>query len=368
MSLVIQAPARVNIIGEHTDYNDGFVLPTTTALHTRVSARRRPDRIVDVTTRTLDDSRTFNLDALEPTGEPDWINYVIGVAAVLADSGITLQGASLEIDSDIPLGAGLSSSASLELAVALALLGIAEQTVEPAELARLCQRAEHEYAGLQCGIMDQYAIACAQSGHAVFIDCRSLETEQATIPETVALLLVDSGVRHQLPEGDYNSRAEECREAVARLADRVPALTSLRDLAPDVLEEHKSYLGDTLYRRCRHVVTENRRVQEAVAAMRDGDAAKLGTLVSASHASLRDDYEVSCQAVDDLVAISDRCRGVLGSRQVGGGFGGCVLVLADSADAADAAEWIASEYTRYAGAKPWTHIVTASDPAQEIHS
>ncbi|MDJ0905728.1 MAG: galactokinase [Woeseiaceae bacterium] len=368
MSLVVQAPARVNVIGEHTDYNDGLVLPTTTALHTRVRARRRLDRIVDVTTRTLDDSRTFNLDALEPAAESSWINYVIGVAAMLADSGIALRGASLEIDSEIPLGAGLSSSASLELGVALALLGIAEQAVEPAELARLCQRAEHQFAGLQCGIMDQYAIACARRGHAVLIDCRSLQTEQVAIPGSVALLLVDSGVRHQLPDGDYNNRTEECRQALARLADRVPALTSLRDLGPEALEEHKSHLGDTLYRRCRHVVTENGRVQQAVAAMRDGDTAKLGALISASHASLRDDYEVSCKEVDELVVISDRCPGALGSRQVGGGFGGCVLVLVDAREAAAAAGRIASEYTRYAGATPWTHIVQATDPAKEIDS
>ncbi len=362
MSLIVQSPARVNVIGEHTDYTGGFVLPTTTALYTRVTASKREDRLIEVRSRTLNDTQSFSLDALEPPGESSWINYVMGVAAVLSEAGIALRGASLEIESDIPLGAGLSSSASLELAVALALLGIAGRSVERAELARLCQRAEHDYAGLQCGIMDQYAVACARKGHAVLLDCNTLDTEQVAIPKTTTLLLVDSGVRHQLPEGDYNSRAEECRDAVSR----IDGLASLRDLDAGTLEEYKSRLGDTLYRRCRHVLTENQRVLDAVAAMRDGDTAKLGALISASHASLRDDYEVSCREVDELVAVSDRCPGVLGSRQVGGGFGGCVLVLVEAAAAASAASRIAAEYTAYAGATPWTHIVAATDPAKEI--
>ena len=364
----VQAPARVNIIGEHTDHNGGFVLPTTTALFTRVVAAPRTDRIVEVRSTHFNESRTFALDEIQPGVNVSWVEYVKGVAAELLADGVVLHGARLEIDSDIPVGGGLSSSASLELGVARALLAVAGASIAPERLARLCQRAEHRYAGVPCGIMDQFTIACAQKGNAILLDCRSFEVEQVPIPGNARLVITDSGVRHRLPDGDYNDRAEECAAAVQHLATVVPGLTSLRDLDAATLEAQKDVLGDVLYRRCRHVLSENDRVHLAVVALQDEDLETLGELLNACHASLRDDFEVSCDEVEALIEIANSCPGVKGSRMVGAGFGGCVLSLTTADDADETARLIASNYNTAFGSDPWMHIVQAADPVRETSS
>jgi galactokinase len=361
-----RAPGRVNIIGEHTDYNDGFVLPTTTALYTTVTATARPDRIVEIYSRDMTDTQTFDLDDLQPVSDPGWIDYAKGVAAELEVQGIRLRGADLEVRSEIPLGGGLSSSASFELAIATALLGIADASLPKPDIAILCQRAENRYAGVNCGIMDQYTVACCDSNRAIFLDCRTLETRQVAIPGDVRLLLTDSGVRHRLPDSGYNLRADECGEAVRLLAQASPGLTALREVSMQLLESQKDLLGDVLYQRCRHVVSENQRVVDAFAAMQGGDSAKLGKLISESHSSLRDDFAVSCDAVEQLVTIADASTGVLGSRMVGAGFGGCVLSLVQSENATEAAHQIGREYTKVLGEDPWSHIVLAAEPAREF--
>ena len=362
----VQAPARVNIIGEHTDYNGGFVLPTTTALFTRVTATSRPDRRVEVTSKNLDDTQIFTLDDLRPGAEMTWIEYVKGVAAELQADGVALQGLNIDIESDIPLGGGLSSSASLELAVATAMIRAVSATVALDRLARLCQRAEHKYAGVQCGIMDQYTIACARKGNAILLDCRSLDVVQVAIPDDARLIVTDSGVRHHLPDGDYNNRADECAAAVRLLAEVIPGLATLRDLHADALEEYKRLLGDVLYRRCRHIVTENSRVHRAVEAMDNADIKQLGALLNACHRSLRDDFEISCAEVDVLVDVCNACDGVIGSRMIGGGFGGCVLSLT-TADAVDeSAAQIVGNYGQVLGEEPWLHIVEPADPVREV--
>ena len=362
----IRAPARVNIIGEHTDYNDGLVLPTTTALYTSVTAAPRTDRIVRVSSREMQDSRSFDLDCIEVPESPEWIDYAAGVAAELDATGIQLRGADLTVQSDIPLGGGLSSSASFELAIAHALLHVAGASMPAPELAKLCQRAENRYAGVNCGLMDQFAIACCDAGNAMFLDCRSLDVVQVAVPSTIRLLLVDSGVKHQLPGSGYNKRSDECAEATKMLGEVLPALTTLRDLDLQQLEAEKDRLGELLYRRCRHVVSENQRVRDAVDAMRRRDVEGMGRLVSASHSSLRDDFEVSCGEVDQLVAIADSCSGVLGSRMIGAGFGGCVLALVRVADSDNAVREIRMAYEKATDNGPWTHIVQAASPAQVI--
>jgi len=364
--LSVQAPARVNIIGEHTDYNGGFVLPTTTALHTRLTATARSDRTVEVRSRNFADTQSFTLDNVHRGSEFGWIEYVKGVAAELQADGVTLKGASIEIDSDIPLGGGLSSSASLELGVATVLLGLAGASIAAPRLARLCQRAEHNYAGVQCGIMDQYTIACAEKGNAILLDCRTLDTTQISIPNDARFIVTDSGVRHRLPDGDYNNRADECAAAVRILAKVVPGLTSLRNLDSDTLESQKDVLGDVLHRRCRHIVTENERVHDAVDALGNGDLALLGSLLDACHISLRDDFEISCDEVNALVEIASNCEGVLGSRMIGGGFGGCVLSLATTEKVTDVAAQIAANYRPVLGKEPWVHIVRSSDPVRVV--
>jgi galactokinase len=359
----IRAPARINIIGEHTDYNDGLVLPTTTALYTTVTVIPRSDRTIEAISSTVQEMQRFALDGIEPARSPGWIDYIKGVAAELLAAGIELRGADLEIRSDIPLGGGLSSSASFELAVAFALLENTGVTLPGPEIAKICQRAEKRFAGVSCGIMDQYAIACCDSNMAMLLDCRDLAVDQVAIPDSMRLLITDSGVKHRLPDSGYNTRSDECAEAVKLLAENEPQIAALRDLTMELLETQKQRLGDLLFRRCRHVVTENQRVGDAFASMQSGDIGNLGKLISASHASLRDDFEVSCDEVDQVVTIADASTGVLGSRMVGAGFGGCVLSLVQSDKIDQAARQIRQRYKDVYGSAPWTHIVRPADPA-----
>ncbi len=361
-----RAPARVNIIGEHTDYNDGLVLPTTTALFTSVTAVPRPDRIIRIESREMRNVQSFDLDDIESAKNPGWIDYAKGVAAELEAEGIHLPGANLEIESRIPLGGGLSSSASFELAVATALLRLADRSLPGPSLATICQRAEIRYAGVKCGIMDQFTVACCKRGNAILLDCRSLDAEQVAIPQSAGMLIIDSGVKHRLPESAYNKRSDECAEAVKILSQDAPQVVALRDLKMDMLEMQKDRLGDLLYRRCRHVVSEIQRVRDAFAALQAGDLSNLGKLISASHTSLRDDFDVSCDEVDQLVEIADQSPGVLGSRMIGAGFGGCVLSLVESDKIDAAARQVRQKYEHLAGDEPWMHIVQAANPAREI--
>lgn len=359
----MRAPARVNIIGEHTDYNGGLVMPTGTALYTTVIAVPRSDRIVAVRSREMQATGRFSLDDMQDRGDPGWIDYVKGVAAELGAAGVKLCGADLLVESDIPLGRGLSSSASFELAVAAALLALCGRSMERLQLAMLCQQAEHRYAGVNCGIMDQFAVACCEANKAMLLDCSSLDNRQAVIPDSIRFLIVDSGVRHHLRASGYNERAQECAEAVAILANASPSLAELRDADMQMLETRRKQLGEVLFRRCRHVVSENRRVRDAFAALTGGNIRKLGELINDSHASLRDDFEVSCPEVDRLVAIANETDGVLGARMVGAGFGGCVLSLVETGKIDDARRRISNKYGKELGNDPWMHVVAAADPA-----
>ncbi|MBW2493187.1 MAG: galactokinase [Deltaproteobacteria bacterium] len=356
------APGRVNIIGGHTDYNGGFVLPTTTGLHTWVAIAPRADRTLRVFSRIFDSLEEIDLDRIEKCDDAQWYQYVKGVASILEGAGHTLRGADIVIDGDIPLGGGLSSSASLETALAFALLDCAAIEIERGELAQLCQRVETEFVGIRCGIMDQYVISRCAKDHAMMLDCRSLEFQLVPMPADARLLVVDTGVSHRLPTGEYNSRRNECEEAVARLAGKIPQLGALRDLGLDQLEENRNLLDDRLYRRCRHIVSEIQRVEDACSALRRGDARRLGELVTASHASLRDDYEISCSELDALVEIMNACPEVYGSRLVGGGFGGCAVCLVHAPHLDRVMHEVQTEYAAQLGRRPWAHAVTPSDP------
>lgn len=358
-----RAPGRVNIIGEHTDYNEGLVLPTTTAAFTWLAASVRSDRIVTVESRNFDATCCFALDNIEPREQPGWIDYAAGVAAELEALGIRLQGANLLVHGDIPLGGGLSSSASFEVGIATALLDLAGATLPPQEVAKLCRRAENNYAGVSCGIMDQLVVSACERGKAMLIDCRTLDTEFAALPDDARLLVTDSGVKHRLPDSDYNDRAQECADAVQLLAADIPGVTALRDLDAATLTKNRELLGDTLFRRSRHVVTENARVTEFMAALEAADLEHMGALISASHSSLRDDFAVSCPEVDTLVEIADDCDGALGSRMVGAGFGGCILTLTTAAELEQVAASIGRTYGKILGRRPWSHVVQPTDPA-----
>ncbi len=363
---LFRAPGRVNIIGEHTDYNDGLVLPTNTALYTWLTISPRLDRTVQVTTRNLRDTQSFSLDDIRRSEKPGWLDYVKGVAALIEIEGIRLQGAEISVDSEIPIGGGLSSSASLELATANALLEISGATMKPQQMAALCQQAEQQYAGVNCGIMDQYSVACCPRGEAMRLDCRSLEATSVVIPADISFVVTDSGVKHSLPDGGYNNRADECQKALALIQEIEPGIQSLRDISVTGLQKFESLLDVLSLRRARHVVTENHRVDSACAALASNDIEKLGKLVSESHTSLRDDFEVSCKEIETLVEIADACDGVLGSRMVGAGFGGCILSVTHTSRVAESIEKINSDYGKIIGDAPWIHVVAQANPAAEV--
>jgi galactokinase len=289
----VRAPGRVNLIGEHTDYNDGFVLPMAIDRAVWIALRPRPDRQVRLHSLDFDQSITFSLDALDE--REGWVGYAQGVAWALQDAGYELSGWEGVMAGNVPIGAGLSSSAATELAVARAFALVSDLPWNPTEMALLAQKAENQWVGVNCGIMDQLISAAGVAGHALFIDTRDLTTETVPMPEDARIAVLYSDAPRSLAGSAYNQRRAECEEAVRLLQRALPDVRALRDVTPDQLEAHRDLLPPTIYRRARHVVTENDRVLHSVLAMRNNDLSTLGELMLASHASLRDDYEVSSQ-------------------------------------------------------------------------
>ena len=327
---VSRAPGRVNLIGEHTDYNDGFVMPAALEFATLVAAAPRPDRRLVVHSMIMDETREFDLDAPSAGGSQEWSDYVFGVAVMLERSGRRLTGADLVIWTDVPLGSGLSSSAALEVSVAHALLTASGLKFEPVEVAKICQQAENDFVGMRCGIMDQYVSACGVAGHALLIDCRSLESRNVPIASNLRLLIANSHVRHQHAGGEYNARREACEEGVRILRPYLGPIKALRDVTARALERHRRVLPELVYRRCRHIVTENERVLEAERALKAGDFAACGKAMNESQASMRDDFEITCPEIDLLASLAQAQAGVYGSRMTGGGFGGCTVTLIEA--------------------------------------
>jgi galactokinase len=324
---VFSAPGRVNLIGEHTDYNDGFVLPIAIERRTFVAGAPRSDGRVIVRSLTLEQTVEFDLYRPGPPRRGSWLDYIEGTARALLERGFALSGANLLIASDVPAGAGLSASAALEVSVgyALAVLG---GTPKPdlLQLALAGQSAEHTYVGTQCGIMDQYVSALALRDHALQIDCRSLEYEPIALRlGSACVLICDTQVKHELSSSAYNQRRRECEEGVREIRRQHPAVVALRDVSVAEFEALAPSLPPLIARRCRHVVHENARTLAASRALQAGELTELGNLMSASHASLRDDYEVSCAELDEAVAAVAGEPGVHGSRMTGGGFGGCTV-------------------------------------------
>jgi galactokinase len=324
--LVVQAPGRVNLIGEHTDYNDGFVLPCAIDAGTVIAARGAEDAALTAVAADYGGERDrIALDA--PIGhEGGWRDYVRGVAAMLVDEGLS-RGAALALAGDVPRGAGLSSSASLEVALAGALARLGGLGLDPTRIALLAQKAENEFVGCACGIMDQLVSARAREGHALLIDCRSLESRPVPMPEGLAVMVIHSGIERGLVDGAYNERRRQC-EAAARHY----GVAALRDLDEAALLSGRGGLDPVAFRRARHVVTENARTLAAAEALAQGDLGRLGTLMAQSHASMRDDFEITLPAIDRLVEIAaEAIGGEGGARMTGGGFGGCIVALAPEA-------------------------------------
>jgi galactokinase len=358
--LIVRSPGRVNLIGEHTDYNDGWALPMALDLGTDVAAARRHDRILRVAAPRLGAVTEISLDRLNSQQGSGFARYVGGTAAILGDIGCPVPGTDLLIGGNLPIGAGLSSSASLELGVAVAIAELADYPIDTAELPRLGQRVENDIIGLRSGIMDQLAVAHGIADHALRIDCRSLQIESVPIPAGLRVLVLDSAVPRILAESAYNQRRSECEAALQALRKAEPSLAALRDVTTAQLSNEGWRLSEVQRRRARHVITENQRVLQAAAALQRDDARTFGQLLNQSHLSLRDDYEVSCSELDALVDICISTPGVLGARLTGAGFGGCVVAIA-AADRADGAVTAIAERYRMTTGLPGTgYICTAS--------
>lgn len=336
--LIVRAPGRVNLMGDHTDYTGGLVLPIALHHGLFVTAGRHEHQSIEICSTSFSEDAGITLELAAIANVPSWAKLAVGVIVGLQRLGVPLGGARLHIDGFLHVGAGLASSAATEVGIALALTSLAGVEIDRMELARLCQRAEHEFAGAPCGLMDQVSCLFARRDHAMLLDCRSLEKQFIPYPwnwtnyvklspNKPAVLVVDSRVKHSIAGGEYAKRRKECEEALTLIQDRDKSVQTLRDLSTDDLSALESYLPSTLYRRVRHIVTENARVLMAADAMRSNGAQQFGRLMTESHASLRDDFEVSCRELDLLVEGALRVDGVYGARMTGGGFGGCVIVL-----------------------------------------
>ena len=339
---VAEAPARANLLGEHTDYNDGFVLPTPLAYRTVVEAGRNEDA-GDGTISMH--AAQFGETVERRLGEPrrgDWTDYVLGSVSVLAEHGVAVPALRIAIDSDVPMGAGISSSAALEVSVLRAARSLLGLDLDDVTIARLGQKAENAYVGMQCGIMDQMVSSLGTFGKALFLDTRDMATELVDLPADERISIIHCGVAHKLTEGGYNTRRQECEAACQALG-----IASLRDIGTDALDRINA-LPDPLNRRARHVVTENQRVLDGVAALKSGDIARFGTLMNASHASQRDDYEVSIPEIDALADSAQR-HGAIGARLTGGGFGGSIVALVPESGYD---EWLAKVLEDRPAAKP----------------
>ena len=364
---IFRAPGRVNLIGEHTDYNGGFVLPMAIERECAVAAVTRNDRKIHARSLNLDESDEFDLDDETGRKKGSWLNYIEGVARILERKGVQLSGADLLISSSVPTGAGLSSSAALEIAVGLALSEISGQTIDKKMLALIGQQTEHEFVGAKVGIMDQFVSANARRGHALLLDCRSLEFENVPLDMSeIAVVICDTNVKHDLATSEFNTRREECEKGVEILKEFLPEIEQLRDVSVEDFEKYAGHLPDVIRRRCRHVVTENKRTLAAASCLRKGNLIEFGRLMWQSHKSLRDDYEVSSAELDLLVEIASNCDASLGARMTGGGFGGSTVNLVRRSNLTKFTEKIILEYEKQTGKKPTVYVSSAADGAGEI--
>jgi galactokinase len=361
-TLVVRAPGRVNLIGEHTDYNGGFVLPFAIDMDVRIALW--PTDVPRVRLVRADDGRRAEIDLgdLPPPGDA-WHDYVAGTAWALAEAGQPLHGFDGRIVTTLPIGSGLSSSAALEIVSAWALSAPAGPSVPPPELARIAQRAENEHVGVRCGLMDQFASACGVAGHALLLDCRSTEWRAVPMPDELAAVVIHSGVSHAHGDNEYNARRAACERVVAAIARDDPSVTLLRDVDLGRLATYRGRLDPVDHDRAVHVITENARVLDAVSALEADDHAALGELMAGSQASMRDLYDITCPEIDALVDMTVASPGVIGSRMTGGGFGGCTVSLVEL-DAVEALrERVEREYPARTGKTPRLWVTRAVDGA-----
>ncbi|MGD0542150.1 MAG: galactokinase, partial [Tepidisphaeraceae bacterium] len=364
----VRAPGRVNLIGEHTDYNDGFVFPMAIEPQVVVICRSRKNEIVKVASTVFPNEFVeFSLQKTIERGKPSWGNYVRGVAAELMAAGIPLSGMDALICNSLPVGGGLSSSAAIEVAVAKSLLLLAGLTIEPDRLALICQKAEHDFAQVPCGIMDQMVVASARIGQAMLLDCRDFTKQFVPLePKELRVVIVNSMVKHDLGDSEYVMRRRQCEEGVEIFKRDHPTIMALRDVTMQQVEAAKGLLSEVIYRRCRHVVGENLRAIEMAQKLLMQHYDEAGELMVKSHNSLRDDYEVSCPELDFLVEQALKVKGVYGARMTGGGFGGCIVALVRPRSVEALSEHLHKTYTAEFDRQPNVFVTTATAGASVL--
>ena len=360
------APGRVNLIGEHTDYSGGFVMPAAIDFHTIAAIRPRNDGQISLYSKNMAEEISYPADPLPTTARKHWSDYPMGVAWSLAKEGVRVGGFDLSLEGNVPLGAGLSSSASIEVATAMALLELAGASLPLPTIALACQRAENAYVGARSGIMDQFIACAGQQDHALMLDCRSLEYRQLPIPAHVRLIICNSMVKHEHAGGQYNVRRAEVEEGTRILHDRWPSIAALRDATEAQLIECRQQMPQNVFRRCRHIITENKRVELAASALERADLSSFGTLMAEAHRSFRDDFEASCSELDTLVEIASGLSGCYGARMTGGGFGGCTVNLVDASKANQFRQQIHAQYRAATGIDADIYLCRASAGARRI--
>ena len=363
---IFRAPGRVNLIGEHTDYNDGFVMPAAIDFYTWARITPREDRRLQIRSENFDEEVEVDLDDPDLERRRHWSDYPVGVAVMLERAGYRLRGARLDIRGEVPIGSGLSSSAAVEVVTACALVAVSGLEIDKRELALICRRAENEFVGARVGIMDQFVSLFGEAHRALLLDCRSLDFRLLPLPDNVRLIICNTMVKHALASGAYNERREQCEAGVKILARHFPNVTALRDVTIEQLDQFRSELGEVVYRRCRHVVTENARVLAAADALEQHDLNQFGRLMGESHRSLRDDYEVSAKELDLMVEFARDIAGVYGARMTGGGFGGCTVNLVAMDHVEEFQRQVAQRYEEATKIKPEIYICNAANGAEEV--
>lgn len=353
---IVRAPGRVNLIGEHTDYNDGFVLPMAIDHAVWLALRARTDGKVRIHSLDLETESAFDLHSL--TRGADWIEYPKGVASELMKAGYKLNGFDAVMTGDVPRGAGLSSSAAVELATARAFAAVSGFEWNAPLMAKIAQKAENQWVGVNCGIMDQMASAACKEGYALFLDCRSLEIQHAPLPKGVSIVILDTSTRRGLVDSAYNERRSQCEEAA-----RWFGVKALRDVSVEEFESKKSGLNEIAAKRAKHIVTENERVLEAIEVMKNGNVTRLGELFNASHDSLRDDFEVTNDALNVMVECAREQESCYGARMTGAGFGGCAVALVEEEKAEAFSQAVSAAYRQRSGIEASVYVCKASEGA-----
>jgi galactokinase len=365
---VFVAPGRVNLIGEHTDYAEGFVMPAAIDFATLAAISPRPDNSIAIVSKNFDEQVTYKLDAIPASASHHWSDYPLGIISVLRQHGVEIPPFSLTLHGDVPVGAGLSSSASVEVATIVAILSLTSAKISLPEIAKLCQRAENEFVGASTGIMDQFIACCGAENHALLLDCRSLDFRLAPIPADVSIVIANSMVKHSHAGGEYNTRRREVEEATAVIGSHRPEVRFLRDATLEDLKEWGKEMSPDALKRARHIITENARTVAAADALEAGDLKTLGRLMYEAHASYRDDFEASCKEADILVELASKEPGCIGARLTGGGFGGCTVNLVEQQHAAPFSESLREGYKKATGIDADIYLCHASAGVHKIDS